>query len=190
MKINLKDKRVIAGIVCAILVVPLGVFGFVSAKEANEIENNLVGVTSSERFIREEVVERNEQILQLKNDILKYNNDKTILENINKETEELKSLPEFADDTKDLNERIEMINSSNKDVNKLLEDLSKKEEIKKDNKFTKNLDFIEELDATIDSNIKNINKDEIKELNDRINKFPGKKYAEKENIITVKNITN
>lgn len=118
MKINLKNKKVIATIIgLAIILVPLGGVGVWAYGQANLIENDYVGIDTDVKYIKEMTIERNEIILKSQEDILKYSNNKKLLENIDTKTKALIELSEFAEDTSDINKRIDMINEVNKDVN-------------------------------------------------------------------------
>lgn len=191
MKINLKNKKVIAAIVATtVILVPLGgVFAW-SYGQANLIENDYVSIESDVKFIKEMTIERNEIILKSQEDILKYNNNNKLLENIDTKTKELIELSEFAENTSDTNKRIDMINEVNKDVDKLLVELAANEKVEKDEKLSKSIESIEELDYSIDGVIKELAIGSLKEYNEILNKFPVKSYAEKRNMEKINIIKN
>ncbi|CEH33352.1 hypothetical protein [Romboutsia lituseburensis] len=191
MKINLKNKKVRAAIVATVVIlVPLGgvfVWGY---GQANFIENDYVDIESDVRVIKDTAIERNDIILKSQADILKYINDKKTLENIDTKTKELIELSEFSESTSDTNKRIDMINEVNKDVNKVLVELYKNEKVKQDEKLSKSIESIEELDYSIDGIIKELAVGSLKEYNERLNKFPVKSYAEKRNMEKINIIKN
>lgn len=191
MKINLKNKKVIAAIVATtVILVPLGgVFAW-SYGQANLIENDYVSIESDVKFIKEMTIERNEIILKSQEDILKYNNNNKLLENIDTKTKELIELSEFAENTSDTNKRIDMINEVNKDVDKLLVELAANEKVEKDEKLSKSIESIEELDYSIDDVIKELAVGSLKDYNEKLNKFPVKSYAKNHKMEKINIVNN
>lgn len=191
MKINLKNKKVRAAIIAgAIVIGSIGSVGFWSYGQVNYMETNYVGIDSYVKFIKEMTIERNDIILKSQEDILKYSNNKKLLENIDTKTKALIELSEFAESSSDINKRIDMINEVNKDVDKLLVELAANEKVEKDEKLSKSIESIEELDYSIDGVIKELAIGSLKEYNEILNKFPVKSYAEKRNMEKINIIKN
>lgn len=191
MKINLKNKKVIAALIgMAVILLPLGGVVALGYSQANFIENDYVSIESDVKFIKEMAIERNEIILKSQEDILKYIENKKLLENINTKTKALMELSEFSENTSDTNKRIDMINEVNKDVNKLLVELATNEKVGKDEKLSKSIEDIEELDYSIDDVIKQLAVGSLNKYNEKLNKFPVKYYTEKHKMEKINIVNN
>ncbi|MGL5718347.1 MAG: hypothetical protein ACRCXT_13960 [Paraclostridium sp.] len=184
IKDNKKKKiRIALGIILA-----LGVFVNIMFGNVNKAQNNFVGITSSVYFIEEQMKLRNELLLQIKDDLYKYNEIKGAFDEVEKENKKLKKVMSFAQNTHEVNETTKKLLDVEKSVDKVLDIYTNSEEIKKDKKLVEKIDEIIASGYQIENAIKYFNKEDVDLFNKSIDKQPIKLIQSKYDIEKINKI--
>lgn len=186
MKINIKDKKVIASIVGGIA--GIAIISNLIYSPINKAENKHVSVTSTIRSIKSNIKDNASTILGVNNNMKKINSDKEISTDIEKMINQVGSLNDL--DNSKINGNIKILDKFNKELDKMIYIYDNNENMKNDLVLTTSMEEVKCLNQFVDSLMEEYNKIYSVDFNKSIKKIPVNMVVKSKGWYTVDKFTS
>lgn len=168
MKINIKDKKVVAsivGIITGIVIISNLIY-----LPINGAENKHVDVASTIINLKSSIKNNKEILLEANNNMKKINSDKEISTDIEAIINQVGSLNDL--DNSKINDNIKILDTFNKELDKMVSIYDNDDNMKKDLVLTNNMEEVKAVNKFIDILMKDYNSIYSVEFNNSIKKIP------------------
>lgn len=171
---DLKDKKTKRNLICAAIVVVIGIGVFTSA-QIDYAKNAHVSVVSTPMNLKNNILEQKKLLLEIEKDLKATDLEEAKFLQMESQLKKIKDADCF-DDSK-INENVAMFDNFNKELDKMMDLYNKNIVVEEDILLVNKREAAASLNKFIDEMMYEYNKDYIPEFNDRITKFPASIYA-------------
>lgn len=183
MKINSKQKKIIIG-----AMIVIGLVGVFISSQENNVRNAHTRVMSAPLSIQNNIMEQKALLSEVVASIKKSGLEEAKFIQLEEIVKQIESI-DYRDDEK-INKNIEQIDKFNKELDKIIDIYNNDENLKKDIILLSKMEELAGLNNLIDGTMDTFNKEEVKEYNESIKKFPSSIIAKVKGLNTINKFTS